>query len=64
MDGTGEKSQGQIMQSFVGQLREENHLDLREKQPKDRVYNDDVQAIKRRSLPRFGRRFNDRSNLS
>lgn len=45
-------------------LREGNHLDLREKQPKDRVYNDEVQAIKRRSLPRFVERFNDKSNLS
>lgn len=63
MDGTGEKSQGQIRQSFVGQAREENHLNQREKQPNNRVCNDDVQAIKRRRLPRFGRRFNDRSNL-
>lgn len=33
MDRTGEKNLGQIMESFVGQ-REENLLDLREKQPK------------------------------
>lgn len=34
MDGTGKESQGQIMESFVGQTKGGDHLDLREKEPK------------------------------
>lgn len=62
--GLERKVRDRSCRALWAKLRAENHLDLREKQPKDRVYNDDVQAIKKRSLPRFGERFNNRSNLS
>lgn len=62
--GLERKVRERSCRALRAKLRAENHLDLKEKQPKDRVYKNDVQTIKKRSLPRFGERFNNRSNLS